>query len=46
MRVKFPSTEGFYHRGDAGAFVTHGFRLKPAAQRPKLKVAKIDSTII
>ena len=28
MRVEFPSTEGFDHRGNARAFVTHGLILK------------------
>ena len=39
MRVEFPSTEGFDHRGDACAFVAHGFRLKSNLQSLKSKVA-------
>ena len=39
MGVEFLSPEGFDHRGDADALVTHGFRLKPDALSPKTKVA-------
>jgi len=38
MRVEFLSLEGFDHRGDAGAFVTHGGRLKSKDRSPKVKV--------
>jgi ParB family chromosome partitioning protein len=38
MRVKFMSPEGFDHRGDAGAFVAHGFKLRPRVRIPKFKV--------
>ena len=38
MRVQFLSPEGFDHRGDAGAFVTHRFRIKSKARSPKVKV--------
>jgi ParB family chromosome partitioning protein len=44
MRVQSLSPEGFDHRGDAGAFVTHGFRLKSKTQSPKTKVTlQIDN---
>jgi ParB family transcriptional regulator, chromosome partitioning protein len=44
MRVQSLSLEGFDHRGDAGAFVTHGFRLKSKTQSPKTKVTlQIDN---
>src|SRR5271154_6001765 len=41
MRVEFVSLEGFDHRGDAGAFVTHGGMLKSNGRSPKAKVATI-----
>ena len=44
MRVQFMSPEGFDHRGNAGAFVAHGFRIKSKARSPKSKVAlQIDN---
>jgi hypothetical protein len=40
MRVEFLSPEGFDHRSDAGAFVTHSFRLMPPVRSPKSKVTR------
>jgi ParB family chromosome partitioning protein len=45
MRGEFVSPEGFDHRGDAGAFVTHRFRVKSKVQSPKSKVAGLVLTL-
>jgi hypothetical protein len=43
MRVEFVSPEGFDHRGDAGAFVTHGLSLKLGSRGDENHSEKLET---